>query len=102
MSLLSVARGDGSLDGHTISNSLIRVDALVGFLAVEEVRNKFDNKGNMSGTTDQDDFVDIQLVDHIVAELFLIRIKSTLEGILAEFFKVGMSKGGVEINILKE
>ena len=62
MSLLSVSRGDSSLDSHTISNSLIRVDALVGFLAVEEVRNKFDDKGNMSGTTDQDDFMDVDLV----------------------------------------
>ena len=40
LSLLSVARGDSSLDSHAISNSLIRVDTLVGFLAVEEVGKK--------------------------------------------------------------
>ena len=74
-----------------------------GLLAIEEeAGNKYDDMGNMSRTTNQDDFVDIQLVDHRVAELLLIRIKSTSEGILAEFFKTGMSKGGVEINTLKE
>ena len=47
----------------TIGNSLIRVDALVGLLAIEEVGNKFDNMRNMSGTTDQDNFMHVQLVD---------------------------------------
>ena len=40
LSLLRGAGGeDGGLDDHTIGNSLIRVDALVGLLAVEEVGN---------------------------------------------------------------
>ena len=43
--VLSLLRGftgeDGGLDGRTIGYSLIRVDALVGLLAVE--KNKFDD-----------------------------------------------------------
>ena len=34
---------DGSLDSSTIGNGLIRVNALVRLLAVEEVGNKFDD-----------------------------------------------------------
>jgi hypothetical protein len=86
--ILSLLRGitekDGSLDGSTIGNGLNRVDALFGLLAIEEVGNKFDNT---SGTTDQDDFMDVRLVDLVdlgVAKDFLKRFKSTTEEILAE------------------
>jgi hypothetical protein len=82
---------DGSLDSSTIGNSLIRVDALVGLLAVEEVGNKFDDTGDTSGTTDQDDFMDVRLVDLGVAEDLLNRVKSTTEEILAELFETGTS-----------
>jgi hypothetical protein len=53
--LRGVTRKNGSLDGSTIGNSLIRVDALVGLLAVEEVQNKLNDTGNMNGTTSEDD-----------------------------------------------
>lgn len=36
--LRGVTRKNGSLEGSTIGNSLIRVDALVELLAIEEVR----------------------------------------------------------------
>jgi NAD-specific glutamate dehydrogenase len=50
----------------TIGNSFIRVNALVGLLAVEEVGNKFDDAWDTSGTTDQDNlwtFVDLQVAE---------------------------------------
>ena len=50
--LRGVTRKNGSLDGSTISDSFFGVDALVRFLAVEEVGNEFDNTGDAGGTTD--------------------------------------------------
>ena len=100
--LRGVTRKDSSLNCSTIGNSLIRVDALVGLLAVEEVGNKFDDTRDTSGTTDQDDFMDVRLVDLRVAEDLLNRFKSTAEEILAEFFETGASEGSVEIDAIKE
>ena len=103
MSLLrGVAREDGGLNSSTIGNSLIMVDAIVGLLAIEEVGNKFDNTRNMSGTTDQDDFKHVQLVNRRVAKHLLNRFKGTSEEILAELFETSMSKGSVEINSLEK
>ena len=103
--VLSLLRGavgeDGGLDDHTIGNSLIRVDALVGLLAVEEVGNFFDKKANTSGTTDQDNFKDVRLVD-LVTEALLHRFKATPEEILADLFETGTSEGSVEIDNLEE
>jgi hypothetical protein len=42
--------------------------AFIGLLAVEEIGNKFNDTGNTSGTTDQDDFMDVRLVDLGIAE----------------------------------
>ena len=78
------------------------VDAIVGLLAVEEVGNKFDNMRNTSGTTNQDDFKHVQLVNRRVTKHLLNRFKGTSEEILAELFETSMSKGSVEINSLKE
>ena len=104
--VLSLLRGvtgkEGSLDGSTIGNSLLRVDAPVRLLAVEEVGNKFDDTGNTSGTTDQDDFMNVRLVDLGVAKDLLNRVKNGTEEILADLFKTGTSEGSVEVNTLEE
>ena len=81
---MQVARKDGSVYGSATGNSFVRVDALVGLLAVEEVGNKFDDTG-YGGTADQNDVMDMRLVDLRVAEDLLNRMKSVLEKILARF-----------------
>ena len=100
--LRGVTGKDSSLDGSTIGNSLIRVDALVGLLAVEEVGNKLDDTRNTSGTTDQDDFMDVRLIDLGVSKNLLNRFKSATEEILAELFETGTSEGSIEIDTLIE
>jgi len=104
--VLSLLRGvtgkDGSLDGSTIGNGFVGVDALVGLLAVEEVGNKLDDTGDTSGTTDQDDFMDVRFVDLGVTKDFLNRIKGTTEEILAKFLETGTSERGVEVDTLEE
>jgi hypothetical protein len=89
-------------NGSTISNSFIRVDALVGLFAADEIGNEFDDTGETSGTTDQDDFMDVRLVNLRVAEDLLNRFKSTTEKILAELFETSTSEGSVEVDTLEE
>ena len=103
MSLLrSITRKDRSLDGSAVGNSLIRIDALVWFLAVKEVGDEFDDTGDTGGTADQNDFVDVRLVDLGIAKDLLDRVKSPTEEILAKLLEAGTSEGGIEINTLKE
>ena len=100
--LRGVTGKDGSLDGSTIGNSLIRVDTLVRLLAVEEVGNKFDDTGNTSGPTNQDDFMNVRLVDLGVAKDLLNRYKGAIEEILAQLFETGTSERSVEVDTFEE
>jgi hypothetical protein len=103
--VLSLLRGvtgeDSSLHCRTIGNSLIRGDALVGLLAIEEVGHKFDDARNTCGTANQDDFMDVQFVNFGIAEDLLDRVESTTEEILAQLFETSTSEGGVEVDTSK-
>ena len=61
------------MDCGTIDNRLLTVDALVGLLAGRKLGNKFEQYEDTSGTTDQDDFMDVRLVDLGIAEDLLNR-----------------------------
>jgi hypothetical protein len=104
--VLSLLRGvtgeDSSLHCSTIGNSLIRGDALVGLLAVEEVGHKFDDARNTCGTANQDDFMDVRFVNFGISEDLLDRVESTTEVTLAQLFETSTSEGGVEVDTLKE
>ena len=103
MSLLRrITRKDGSLYCSTIGNSLIGVDTLVGLLAVEVLGDEFDDAGDTRGTTDQDNFMNIPLVNFGVAEDLLDGVKSATEQILAKLLETGTSEGGIEIDTLEE
>ena len=86
MRLLGCVVGeDGSLDCSTVCHGLVRVDALVGLFAAEEVRHEPDDTGDTGGSTNEDDFVDASPVDFRVAEDFLDWLESTAEEVLAKF-----------------
>ena len=97
-----VTRENGGLDSGTVSDSLIGVDGLAGLLAVEEVGNKLDDTGNTGGTTDEDDFVNVGLVDLGVTEDLLDGLESGAEEVLAELLETGTGERGVEIDTLEE
>lgn len=98
----SVTGENGGLDGSTVCNSLIRVDGLVGLLAVEEVGDHLLDLGDTGRTTDEDDLVDGRLVNLGVAESALDRLHGGTEEILAELLETGTSDGGVEVDTLVE
>jgi hypothetical protein len=103
LSLLGgIAGKDGSLDSSTISNSLVGVNALVGFFAVKEVGNEFHDTGDTGGTADQNDFMDVRFVDLRVTKDLLDGIKSATEEILAQLFEASTSKRGIEVDTLEE
>ena len=103
MGLLGCVTGeDSSLDSGTVSDCLIRVDALVRLLAIEEVGDELDDTGDTGGTADKDDLMDVGLVDLRITKDLLDRLKGTTEKILAELLESSVGEGGVEINTLKE
>ena len=68
------------------------LNTLVGHLAVEQVGDEFDDARNTSGTTAQDNFMDIRLVYlGVLPKDLLNRIKSSTEKILEELFETGTS-----------
>jgi len=63
-----VSGKNGGLDSRTVGDGLVGVDAHVGLLAIKEVGHELDDTGDTSGTTDEDDFMHVVLVDLGVVE----------------------------------
>jgi hypothetical protein len=59
----SITRKNRGLNGSTVGNSPIGVDAFVRFLAIEIMGDQFDDTGDTSTTTDENNFVDPRFVD---------------------------------------
>ena len=98
----SVARENGSLDGSTVGNSLIRVDGLVGLLTIEVVGNELLDTGDTGGTTDKDNLVNLRLVDLGVSEDTVNRLDSGTEQVLAQLLETSTGDGSVEVDTLEE
>ena len=97
-----LAGKDSSLDGSTVGNSLIGVNALLELLAVEELRQKLLDARDTGGTTDQDDFVNLGLVDGGVLEDLGDRLKSARESLGVEVLETGTGDGHGEVLTIKE
>ena len=97
-----VTAKNGGLDGGTVGNSLIGVDGLVKFLAVEVVLEELLDFWDSSGASDEDNIVDAGLVHSGVSERFLDGVEGASEEVGAELFESGSGDGGVEVNTLEE
>lgn len=93
---------DTSLDGGTESDSLIGVDTLGSLLTTKVLLNQSLNLGDTSGTTDQNDVVDLALLDVGVLENLLNRLEGLLEEIHVELLKLGSGKSLGEVVALEE
>jgi hypothetical protein len=90
-------REDTSLNGGTVSDGLIRVDTLGGFLATEEVLEELLNLGDTSGTTDENDLINIFLLNTGILDNLLDGLHGLPEELHVEFFELGTGKGLREV-----
>ncbi len=89
---------DGGLDGGSISNGLIGVDASVGLFPVEEVLEELDDFGDTGGSSDQNHFVDLVLAELRVFEYFLYGGNAVFEHRQTEFLELGSGDYSVEVH----
>ena len=83
-----------------IGHSFIWVDALVELLAVEVVLQQLLDLWDTSGTTNQDNVMDLTLVHLGVTERLLHWVKGATEEVSVELLKASPGDGGVEVNSL--
>jgi len=92
-----LSREDTGLDGGTVGNSLVGVDALLELLATEEVAEELLDLGDTGGTTNEDDLVDLALVDGSILEDLGDGVKSAGEGLLVQVLETSTGDVGVEV-----
>src|ERR1700737_2186867 len=78
---------DSGLDGGAVRNTLIRIDALVQSTSVKDIRHQFLDLGDTSGSTDQDNIIDILLVNLCVFEDRFNGCNCRLESFVIDGFK---------------
>jgi len=86
-----------SLDSCTESDSLIGVDTLVEFLAVEEILDELLNTRDTSGTTHKNNIIDLFLPHLLILQNLTDGLKALLEKIHAKLLKASTGKWGAEI-----
>lgn len=84
----------------TIGHSFIRVDALVELLPIEVVLQQLLDLWDTSGTTNQDNIMDLTLVHLGVTERLLHWVQGASEEVSIELLKASPGDGGVEVNSL--
>ncbi len=93
----SLAGEDTGLDGSTVGNSLVWVDALLELLAAEEVAEELLDLGDTGGTTNKDDLVNLALVDGSILENLTDGLKSAGESLLVQVLETSTGDVGVEV-----
>ncbi|PON56616.1 LOW QUALITY PROTEIN: Glutamate dehydrogenase, NAD-specific [Parasponia andersonii] len=87
--LVSFPTQNSSLDSGTISNSLIRVNALAKLLSIEEILQQLLNLWNSSGTTNKHYIMNGALVHLSISQTLLDGFHTFPEEIHVEFLKSG-------------
>ncbi|PWV19203.1 putative heat-shock protein hsp70 [Trypanosoma cruzi] len=100
--LALAARQDEGLHGGTVRHSLIRVDALVQFLATEKVRHQLHHLWNAGGAADEHHVVHGTLVHLGVLEHTLHRLQRPSEEVAAELLEAGASDGCLEVHVVEQ
>lgn len=98
----SLAREDTSLDGSTVGNGLIGVDALLKLLTVKEIGQKLLDLGNTGRTTNQDDLVNLGLLDASILENLSDRLKGARESLGVQVFETSTGDGHGEVLTIEE
>merc|ERR1719194_25346 len=93
----ALAGEDAGLDSSAVSHGLVRVDATVRLLAVEEVLDQRLHLRDAGGAADQDDLVDLRLLQARIVHHILHRAKGLLEEVTAELLEPRPSQGLGEV-----
>jgi hypothetical protein len=88
---------DTGLNGGTVGNGLIGVDALLELLAVEVVAEELLDLRDTGGTTNKDDLVNLVLADAGVLENLGNGVQSASEGLLVQVLETSTGDVGVEV-----
>lgn len=86
----------------TVGHCLIRVDALIEFFSIEEVLQQLLDLRDTSGTSHQDNVVNLSFVHLGVAEGLLHRLQGSSEKVCVQLLKARPGDGGVEISSLMQ
>lgn len=97
-----LAGEDTSLNGGTVGNGLVRVDALLELLAVEEIAEELLDAWDAGGATNQDNLVDLVLLETGVLENLLNGGKGAGEGLGVQVLEAGTGDVGVEVLAVEE
>jgi len=92
-----LSREDTGLDGGTVGNSLVGVDALLELLATEEVAEELLDLGDTGGATNENDLVNLLLGNVGVLENLSNRVKGTGESLLVQVLETSTGNVGVEV-----
>lgn len=92
-----LAGKDTGLNGGTVGDGLVGVDALLELLATEEVAEELLDLGDTGRTTDKHDLVDLALVEAGVLQDLLDRLNSAGESLVVDVLETGAGDLGVEV-----
>lgn len=93
---------DTSLNGGTVGNSLVGVDALLKLLAVEELAKKLLDLGDTGRTANKDDLVDAALLHASVLEDLSNGLEGTREGLGVQVLETSTGDLHVEVLAVEE
>lgn len=97
-----LAGEDTGLDGGTVGDGLIGVDALLELLATEEVAKELLDLGDTGGATNKDNLVNLALLDGSVLDDLLNGLDSALESLVVDVLETGTGDLGVEVLAIEE
>jgi hypothetical protein len=98
----SLAGKDTGLDGGTVGDGLVGVDALLELLAVEEVAEELLDLGDTGRTTNKHDLVDLVLGDGRVLQHLLNGLEGTGESLLVQVLETSTGDVGIEVLAIEE
>ena len=97
-----LAGEDTGLDGGTVGDGLIGVDALLELLAVEELAEELLDAGDTGGATDKDDLINARLLDAGILENLGNRLEGAGESLGVQVLETSTSDLHVEILAVEE
>ena len=93
---------DTGLNGGTVGNSLIGVDALLELLAAEEVAEELLDLGDTGRATNEDDLVNLRLLNLSVLDDLLNGLDGALESLVVDVLETSTGDLGVEVLAIEE